>query len=65
MDILNDALNVFKQSESEAAAEMRKIKAAKTIITSLKKLKKRIDKIRTQYQCNEAVNLAQRIIDGA
>ena len=57
-------MNVFKQSESEADVELRKIVCAKSIITSLKKLKKRIDKINTQYECNAAVNQAQNIIDG-
>ncbi len=64
MDNINDSSKIFKQSESEAAFEMRKLKTAKLILASVKKLGKRMRKLNEKYECNAAVSTAQRIIDG-
>lgn len=64
MDHLNDALNYFKQSESEVAVELRKLKSAQLIIGVLGKLRADVEKVRTGIECEIAVVEAQQIIDG-
>jgi hypothetical protein len=64
MDILNDAMNVFKQYESEADFEQRKIKNAQSIIGTLAKLRVMAEKVRTNIECEVAVIQTQQLIDG-
>jgi len=56
--------DLLKQSDSEVAAEQKKIKAAQSIISSLSQLKREADIVCANMQCELAVIKARQIIDG-
>lgn len=61
MDI-NEAIQVFSDSDSESAEQLRKAEIANQISKSLKKLSGRVDEVVTNLICEAAVIEAKVIL---
>jgi len=64
MEHIHDILNFFKQSESDLANDLRKIKCAQSIVRALGKLKVDAKKVRDNVECEIAVMQTQQLING-